>query len=150
ANQTVHSDAAAVQQCGTHPDERAIADARRVNDHPMSHRAIRADDDWLSGIRVKDREILHIGILADCYPFIVAAQNRTPPNARAPEKSYPAHEHSSWRDPVFALGRKFGFGVVKSKNRHAMSVEGLQRHCDSAFTNWRAFADNGFQVILRK
>jgi hypothetical protein len=31
-----------------------------------------------------------------------------------------------------------------------MSVEGLQRHCDSAFTNWRAFADNGFQVILRK
>src|ERR1700681_3090699 len=82
ADDAATADAGAVHDDRPHPDQRAVLQRAAMQDDVVTDRAILSDSKRKTHIGVAGRIVLHIGILADLDPLIVAAQYRAEPDAR--------------------------------------------------------------------
>ena len=76
----------------------------------------RADDQRGAGVRMADRAVLHIAVLADQNRGVVGADHRPEPHARAPPQP----------DIPDQIGRRGHPGAIGKQGRNI--IEGVKRH----------------------
>jgi len=129
ADKAVIADARPVEHDRPHPDQAVGADRAAVQDDVVADDAVRSDGHGKTGIGMQRRIILDLGPRAELDPFVIAAQDRTKPDAGIGFQPYLPDEGRRRRYPITAFLRQFWMYSVQFVN-HACLV--AMRRCSQA------------------
>jgi hypothetical protein len=105
-----------------HPDQRAVLDRATVQDDVVTNRAVLPDRQRKTPIGVAGRIVLHVGVLTDLDPLVVAAEHRAEPYARLAVQAHLADDGGRLGNEIMAVSGELGPLPVKPVDRHKVSV----------------------------
>src|SRR5690606_18210924 len=121
ANQTVPTDAGAVEHNGAHADQTVLADGAAMQYGTVTDSAAAPDRQRKSGIGVHDRVFLDIGVGTDDDRLIIAARDDAEPDGNIAPNRDVADQGGVRRHPV-------AWKIFKARR---LAVERVNRHLSS-------------------